>query len=165
MQVSQGKVVGITYTLKLTSGEIADQTTEENPFLFIHGIGQTLEAFDENLAGLTLGADFSFSIAAESGYGVSNPNMVIQIPRSVFEGPNVPSDLLQIGNIVPMQDEHGNPMNGVVREVNDEAVTMDFNHPLADQELHFSGKIVSVRDASPEEMDHGHVHGEGGHHH
>jgi FKBP-type peptidyl-prolyl cis-trans isomerase SlyD len=67
--------------------------------------------------------------------------------------------------MVPMQDQDGNPMNGVILGFDDTTVQIDFNHPLADQDLNFKGAIVSVRDASAEELDHGHVHGPGGHHH
>lgn len=165
MQVSPNKVVGITYTLTLDSGEIADKATTERPFVFIHGIGQTLESFDENLQGLSSGSDFQFSLSADEGYGHSSPDMIIHIPRSVFEGPDVPSDILVVGNMVPMQDQAGNPLNGIILEIESDKVKMDFNHPLAGQSLHFTGTIVSVRDATPEELDHGHVHGPGGHHH
>lgn len=165
MQISTGKVVGITYTLTLDSGEIADQATTENPFVFIHGIGQTLEAFDTNLDGLKQGDAFTFSIQAEDGYGTANPQNIIDLPKSVFAGDDVPSDLLVVGNIVPMQDQDGNPLTGVIREISDDSVKMDFNHPLSDQALNFAGTVVSIREATAEEMDHGHVHGEGGHHH
>ena len=165
MQISPKKVIGITYTLTLDNGEIADEATSEHPFVFIHGIGQTLEAFDNALEGLESGADFKFSISPQEGYGVSSTDMVIDIARSVFDGPEVPKDLLDLGNVVPMQDQDGRPMNGIVLAVDNEKVKMDFNHPLADQNLHFTGTIISVREATADELDHGHVHGPGGHHH
>lgn len=165
MQISTGKVVGITYTLTLDSGEIADQATTENPFVFIHGIGQTLEAFDTHLEGLEKGANFTFKIGAEDGYGTANPQNIIDLPKSVFAGDDVPSDLLVVGNIVPMQDQDGNPLTGIIREIGEENVKMDFNHPLADQALNFTGTVIDIREATAEEMDHGHVHGPGGHHH
>lgn len=165
MQISPQKVVSLTYTLKLSNGDIADETTTESPFAFIHGVGQTLPEFDSNLEGLKAGESFSFSLTAEQGYGSRRPDMIIEIPKSVFDGPEVPKDILQIGNMVPMQDQSGNPLNGTIVDIADDKVTMDFNHPLADEALHFSGVIIEVRDASPEEIDHGHVHGPGGHHH
>jgi FKBP-type peptidyl-prolyl cis-trans isomerase SlyD len=165
MEISPKKVVGITYTLTLTNGEIADQATEERPFLFIHGIGQTLDAFDQNLHGLSSGKPFKFSLSAADGYGDVNPGMVVDIAKSIFEGPEVPKDLLIVGNTVPMQDQEGNALHGTILEIDDEKVKMDFNHPLAGQDLHFTGTVVSVRDASDDELNHGHVHGEGGHHH
>lgn len=165
MQINPKTVVSLTYTLTLDNGDIADQTSDERPFLFIHGVGQTLSAFDKNLEGLKAGDHFSFTLAAHDAYGVSHPDRVINIARSIFEGPEVPPDLLVVGNIVPMQDQDGNPMDGTIIEVDDEKVRMDFNHPLAGQNLHFTGNILSVRNATAEELDHGHVHGPGGHHH
>lgn len=165
MNISANKVVGITYKLTLDSGEIADEATLEHPFVFIHGIGQTLEAFDKNLEGLSLNSEFSFSLSAKEGYGENNERMVIDIPKSTFDGPDVPADILTVGNMIPMQDQEGNPLNGIILEIGGDSVKMDFNHPLADQRLHFSGKVISIRDATESELGHGHVHGPGGHEH
>lgn len=165
MQISPRKVVSITYKLTLDSGELADEATAEHPLLFIHGVGQTLEAFDEKLEGLQSGSEFAFSLTPDEGYGVSREDMVVDLSRQIFEGPNVPEDLLTVGNMVPMQDQDGRPLNGIVLAVDNEQVKMDFNHPLADQNLHFTGTVISIREATPEELDHGHVHGPGGHHH
>lgn len=165
MQIQQNTVVSLSYTLKLQNGEIADQTDSENPFVFIHGIGQTLEAFDNNLTGLETGSKFNFSLSAEEGYGKFNPEAVVKLDKSIFSGPHVSENLLTEGNMVPMQDQNGNPMDGIIREIEETTVTVDFNHPLADEILHFSGEIINVRQATAEELDHGHVHGPGGHHH
>ncbi|MBS3914818.1 MAG: peptidylprolyl isomerase [Bacteroidetes bacterium] len=165
MQISPNKVISISYRLTLDNGELADEATAEHPLMFIHGIGQTLEAFDDKLHGLETGAEFQFSLTPDEGYGTSSPEMVIDISRSIFNGPEVPKDLLELGNMVPMQDQDGRPMNGIVLAVDDQNVRMDFNHPLADQNLHFTGTIISIREATDEEKDHGHVHGPGGHHH
>ncbi len=165
MQIDKNKVVSLTYTLTLQNGEVADTATAESPFVFIHGIGQTLPHFDNNLSGLSAGDSFTFDIEAENAYGLSNEDYKVSIPRSVFSGPEVPADILQVGNMVPMQDNHGNPMNGIILGFDDNEVKLDFNHPLADQKLTFTGSIISVREASAEEQAHGHVHGEGGHHH
>ncbi len=165
MQIGNNKVVTLTYTLTIKSGEVVDTATSDQPFVFIHGIGQTLPLFESNLMDLKAGDEFDFSIDAENGYGLSNDEFKVNIPKEVFSGPEVPADILQIGRMVPMQDQDGNPMNGVILGFDDTTVQIDFNHPLADQELNFKGAIVSVRDASAEELDHGHVHGPGGHHH
>ena len=89
-------------------------------------------------------------------------NFIVDIPKNIFEGPDVPKDILQVGASLPMQDQEGNPMDGTVMEIGDETVKMDFNHPLAGEALNFKGSVVAIRDASQEELDHGHVHGEGG---
>lgn len=165
MHISPNTVVSLTYTLTLDSGAIADQTSDERPFVFIHGIGQTLPAFDEKLTGLKAGDHFTFSLTGEDAYGAAHPDRIINIARSVFAGPDVPPDLLVVGNIVPMQDQDGNPMEGTIVEIDEEKVRMDFNHPLAGQSLHFTGNILAVRAATDDELSHGHVHGPGGHHH
>ena len=108
MQISPEKVVSVVYTLTLNNGAIADQADETQPFAFIHGIGQTLPAFDDALAGLVAGDEFNFSLTADDAYGMPNTDWVIDIPRSVFDGPDVPSDILVIGAVLPMQDQNGN---------------------------------------------------------
>jgi FKBP-type peptidyl-prolyl cis-trans isomerase SlyD len=165
MQIEKNKVVSLTYTLTLDNGEVADTATLESPFVFIHGIGQTLPQFDLQLSGLKPGDAFEFDIDAENAYGISNEAYKIHVPRNVFEGPDVPADLLEVGNMVPMQDDQGNPMNGIILSIDDNSVLIDFNHPLSDQKLHFKGDIISLREATAEELAHGHVHGDGGHHH
>ncbi len=165
MQIEKNKVVSLTYTLTLDNGEIADTATKDAPFVFIHGIGQTLPKFDSELNGLKAGDTFEFEIDPENAYGVSNEEYKVNVPKSVFSGPDVPNDILQVGNMVPMQDDQGNPLNGIILSINDETVMIDFNHPLSDQKLHFKGDIISLREATAEELAHGHVHGEGGHHH
>jgi FKBP-type peptidyl-prolyl cis-trans isomerase SlyD len=160
--IAPNKVVSLSYTLMLNSGELADEATADQPLVFIHGIGQTLPAFDDQLDGLSVGDTFSFTLSAEDGYGESSPNYVVEIPKNIFEGPDVPDDILEIGATLPMQDQDGNPMDGVVVEIGDDTVTMDFNHPLAGEALGFSGTVLDIREATQEELDHGHVHGEGG---
>ena len=165
MQVGKNKVVSLTYTLTLQNGEEADTGTEQSPFTFIHGIGHTLPHFDSNLNDLKAGDAFNFDIEAEHAYGVSSEDNIVSIPKDVFSGPDVPKDILTIGNMIPMQDNYGNPMQGTIKDIPDSEVLMDFNHPLADQKLNFTGTIISVREATADELDHGHVHGPGGHHH
>lgn len=160
--IKPNAVVGVSYQLKLSNGELADEATSEQPLLFIHGIGQTLPDFDSNLSGLSIGDNFEFTLTAEQGYGEHNPNYVVDLEKQIFEGPDVPEDLLTVGNMLPMQDQEGNPLDGKVLEVGDATVKMDFNHPLAGESLNFTGTVLSIREATPEELSHGHVHGEGG---
>ncbi len=165
MEVGTNKVVTLTYTLTINNGEVVDTATNDQPFVFIHGIGQTLPLFESNLLNLKAGDSFDFNIDAENGYGVSNDDYIVNIPKATFSGPNVPADILVVGRTVPMQDHEGNPMNGIILSIDDEVVKMDFNHPLADEDLNFKGTIIEVREATAAELDHGHVHGPGGHHH
>jgi len=163
MQIAKDKVVLVSYELKIESGEVVDSATPEDPFSFIHGIGQTLEAFDNNLNGLNIGDTFKFELEAEDAYGLVVEENVVSIPRGAFG--EMPEDELAEGAELPMQDNQGNRFYGTVLEFDSENVLMDFNHPLAGEKLLFSGKIIGVRDATAEEISHGHVHGEGGHHH
>lgn len=163
MQVEKNKVVALSYTLKLDTGEVVDQADEKEPFLFIHGIGQTLEQFDANLNGLASGDKFEFSLEAEDAYGEFEEDKIVPIPKNVFG--EVSSDQIYVGAEFPMQDNFGNSLFGVVQTIAEDAIIMDFNHPLAGQKLFFRGNILEIRDASAEELDHGHVHGPGGHHH
>lgn len=160
--INPNTVVGVSYQLKLSNGELADEATSEQPLLFIHGIGQTLPDFDSQLTGLSIGDNFEFTLTAEQGYGEHNPNYVVDLEKQIFEGPDVPEDLLTVGNMLPMQDQEGNPLDGKVLEVGEATVKMDFNHPLAGESLNFSGTVLSIREATQEELSHGHVHGEGG---
>jgi len=161
MIVSKHKVVTLTYELRNSDGNMVDTATHENPFTFIHELGMTLEDFDKNLAGLKSGDDFSFVLSPEEGYGDVNEEAIVPIPANIFDGEELPEGLLTVGNVVPMQDGQGNPLNGKIISIDTENIIMDFNHPLAGSNLHFSGKIISVREATPQELEHGHVHAEG----
>lgn len=165
LSVAPNHVVSIAYTLSLSNGEVADFADLDEPLVFIHGVGQTLPAFDEHLNGLNVGDGFTFQLTAEQGYGDFDKSWIVELPKSVFVGDDVPDNVLELGAMLPMQDDDGNPMDGKVIEIGDETVKMDFNHPLAGEALHFTGSIIEVRVATADELDHGHVHGEGGHHH
>ena len=103
--------------------------------------------------------NYSFSIDPEDGYGANDETAVINLPVEVFKvGEAIDFSVLKVGNMLPMSDNQGNVLNGKVVSYDDEMVKMDFNHPLAGHHLHFSGKIIEIRDASKEEMEHGHVH-------
>ncbi|MCB0618710.1 MAG: FKBP-type peptidyl-prolyl cis-trans isomerase [Saprospiraceae bacterium] len=167
MTVSQDKVVSISYQLNLDApdGEFVQKVEADDPLAFIYGIGQLLPDFEKNIAGLKVGDGFEFNIP--QGYGAFIQENVIDVPISIFvdENGEPVNDILQEGNSIPMQDQQGRPLTGYVLEIGPETVKMDFNHPLAGKDLFFKGEIVDVRDATPEELDHGHVHGPGGHHH
>jgi FKBP-type peptidyl-prolyl cis-trans isomerase SlyD len=170
MKVEKNNVVTLTYSLRIPDQDgdmdVVEVVTEEDPMLFIHGISGLPEGFENQIEGLVTGDTFDFTIEAEEGYGEFDPEAVVELPRSVFQSPDVnEEELLQIGNIIPMTNEDGERMHGQVVELKDEVVVMNFNHPLAGKAMHFEGKIIAIRPATPEEIDHGHVHGEGGHHH
>lgn len=165
MKIAKHTVPSVTYTL-VVDGEVVDMAEKDKPLLFIHGIGMMVPGFEKNLEGMKAGENYKFSLKPEEAYGLYDEGAVVDLPKSTFEvDGKVKEDLLNIGQVVPMQDQNGNPLNGTVMEVTNETVKMDFNHMLAGKELNFTGEILEVREATQAEIDHGHVHGPGGHQH
>ncbi|HPG33390.1 MAG: FKBP-type peptidyl-prolyl cis-trans isomerase [Lentimicrobiaceae bacterium] len=168
MTISENKVVSLTYELKLdnASGEVVDMADASEPLVFLYGAGNMLPKFESNLANLKVNDNFEFTLASADAYGDFIEEAIIDLPIDIFmvEG-KIDPDMLTIGNIIPMQDNEGHPMDGVVVAVENDQVKMDFNHPMAGKTLYFTGKILDLRDATEEELSHGHVHGPHGHHH
>ena len=169
MKIANNTVVSVSYQLhaNFPSQEKKHIETADaaHPLTFLFGGGGLIPGFERNLDGLSPGEKFSFSIDAAEGYGSIDNNAIISLPIEIFKVDNVIDfNILKAGNILPMSDNEGNTMNGKVVSYNEKDVTMDFNHPLAGQTLHFSGEVLNVREATPEEVSHGHVHsGEHGH--
>lgn len=163
MQVGNNKVVTVTYqlhsNLPSTAKNHVETADKSNPLQFLYGSGMMIPGFEKGLAGKSTGDSFDFVINSEEGYGDNDATAVVDLPIDIFKVDNaVDLNILKIGNVLPMSDNMGNVMNGKVISFDDTAVKMDFNHPLAGHELHFSGEIIEVREASQEELDHGHVH-------
>jgi len=168
MKIEDNKVVTLTYELRQDNaqGELIQKVESGRPFVYLFGVGGLLPKFETSLKGLQAGDTFSFGLSPEEGYGEVTEEAIIDLEKSIFEVNGViDQKLLEIGNTITMQDQHGNPLDGIVVEVGSDTVKMDFNHPLAGESLHFSGEILEVRDATAEEIAHGHVHGPHGHHH
>ncbi len=165
MKIEKHTVPSVTYTL-VVDGEVVDKAEKDQPLSFIQGIGMMVPGFEKNLEGLSSGDNYKFTLQPDEAYGPYDDDSVVDLPISVFtvDG-EVKADMLNIGQVVPMQDQNGNPLNGTVLEVTEKAVKMDFNHMLAGKELSFTGEILKVRAATKDELDHGHIHGPGGHHH
>lgn len=162
------KVVSLTY--KLTNhktGEKIEETNAEHPMLFLVGAGHIIPDFEENLYGKKAGDIFNFSIQSQHAYGTFSEEQVVQIPSHVFhdESGKIDDEAIRVGALIPMSDNEGNHLRGKVLEINPEYVRMDFNHPLAGTDLQFEGEILEVREATSDELAHGHAHGPGGHHH
>ncbi|WP_019949613.1 FKBP-type peptidyl-prolyl cis-trans isomerase [Hymenobacter aerophilus] len=169
-QISANKVVTITYDLSVTDENqqkvLVESADTDAPMVFLFGQSGLPEEFERQLADKNSGDSFSFSLTPEQAYGDYDEQAVVDIPRSVFEiDGQTDEEMLQVGNFLPMADNQGHHMQGKVVEISDDNVKMDFNHPLAGMVMHFDGKVADVREATAEEMDHGHVHGEGGHQH
>lgn len=165
MQIKKNTVVSLHYRLQKDNaeGDLVEETFGSDPLVFLYGAGQMIPDFEANLAGKGEGDAESFGIKAENAYGTVNPEAIVPLPKSTFviDG-KLAEDLLVVGKSIPMSDDQGRRMMGLVKEVKDEEVILDFNHPMAGQDLFFSVEIQSVRKATEEEVSHGHVHGPGG---
>lgn len=168
MQITKNTVVSLTYVLKHdnANGEIIEETRAGDPLVFLYGNGQMLPKFEENLSTLKTGDAFEFTLTSADAYGEKDQDAIIDLDKGIFmiDG-KTDDELLTIGNVIPMRDDQGNMLQGTVVSVSNDSVRMDFNHPMAGNTLHFTGKVVDVRIATDEELSHGHVHGAGGHHH
>ena len=168
MNITENSVVSLNYTLKNhATGEKIEETTTENPLVFLYGVQAMIPEFEEQMAGKSKGDKVEFSIKAENAYGTFEDEQIAMIPANIFHGEDgkVDTEFFFIGAMVPMSDNDGNHLRGKILEIDDENIKMDFNHPLAGTDLHFSVEVLDVREATSEELDHGHVHGEHGHQH
>jgi FKBP-type peptidyl-prolyl cis-trans isomerase SlyD len=155
MKVENNKMVSLIYELREndSNGRIIEALDESRPLKFIYGTGRLLPVFESNISLLNSGDPFSFTLNSEMAYGDKREEMIINVPLSVFETDGkVNEDICRVGNEVPMTDSDGNPLTGVINEITDTYVRMDFNHPMAGLDLYFSGKIVEVREASESEL-------------
>ena len=160
MQITKDSVVVVEYTLKDKEGTVIDSTSEEGPMAYLQGHGNLLPKFEEQLEGKAKGYSVVFTLSPEEGYGTKRPELIMDVPKSQFEG----MDDLEAGMQFETDTPDG-PMVLVVVAVKGDQVTVDGNSPLAGMELHFDVKVTDVRAATDEELQHGHVHGPGGHHH
>ncbi|MBN1986888.1 MAG: FKBP-type peptidyl-prolyl cis-trans isomerase [Prolixibacteraceae bacterium] len=155
MEVGKYSMVTLTYDLRIDdeNGEVIEQATEAQPLQFLYGAGVMLPKFETHLAGLREGEPFTIKLKKQDAYGEVNDDAVVELPKQVFlvDG-NFDDELIKVGNMVPMMSSNGQRLNGLVLEVNDDTVKMDFNHPLAGEDLYFSGKVLEVREASEEEL-------------
>ena len=161
MQIEKNKVALLEYTLTDSAGEVMDTSEGGDPLAYIQGIGNLIPGLEEELEGKSAGDELNVVVQPEKGYGVRNDALVQQVNREVFQG----VDELQVGMQFHAQGEDGGNHMIWITEINGDDVTIDGNHPLAGQTLTFDVKVLEVRDATAEELDHGHVHGPGGHHH
>ncbi|TDG35979.1 peptidylprolyl isomerase [Pedobacter changchengzhani] len=165
MNISENTVVSLTYELHTTNQEgqqvFVEKADEENALVFLYGVGMMLPKFEEHLTGLTVGDEYSFELSAVDGYGEKDPGAFADLPISMFteQGAEAPN----VGDVIPLQDNNGNQFRAGVTAVHEQTISVDLNHPMAGKNLIFAGKILSVREATPEELTHGHAHGADGH--
>ncbi len=152
MKVAQNKMVSVDYKLTV-DGQIADQSMPGQPLQFIYGTGMLLPKFEEAILDKEPGEKVAFTLQPEDGYGVYHPEALVELPKTIFmvEG-KLAEDILFEGSQVPMADAQGNRMMGIIKEVGEESVKMDFNHPMAGKVLNFEVEVVEVRDVTPEDL-------------
>ena len=159
MKIAQNTVVEFTYELEV-DGQVVDHTVKERPLDYIHGTGSLLPKLEEHIEGMTAGDKFDVTLSPADGYGEVDPQRVIDLPKAAFEvNGEIREDLLVPGNTIPMMNSMGGVIPGVVIEVTEDSVKMDLNHRMAGKTLHFTGEIVSVREATEKELTEG-LHGE-----
>ncbi|MCB8967981.1 MAG: peptidylprolyl isomerase [Chloroflexota bacterium] len=161
LRVADDMVVGIDYTLRLDDGEVVDSSADGEPLEYLHGYGEIIPGLEKALQGLVVGDKKEVTIEPDDAYGEYDDESFQLVPLDIF-----PDDLeLEEGMELHMRDsETGQVLQAFVAEVQEEAVLLDLNHPLAGETLIFNVEIVSLRPATDEELDHGHVHGAEHHH-
>lgn len=156
MKIGKNKFVSLIYELRCCNknGSIVEIVTAEEPLTFVYGRGELLDEFESNLKGLKKGDDFEFQIIADNAYGHFSEDAVVDLPKEIFEqaGVNL-KEILFIGNEVPMKDKDGNEYTGIIVKLKKSSVVVDFNHPLAGEDLYFKGEVIEVRTPTAEELE------------
>jgi FKBP-type peptidyl-prolyl cis-trans isomerase SlyD len=160
VEISADKVVLIHYTLKDDAGNVLDSSAGGEPLAYIQGHGNLVAGLEKALEGKADGSQVAVSVSPEEGYGKYEAGLIQRVPKRSLQG----AGEVKKGMQFQARTEDGMRLFTVTGVVGD-MVTLDGNHPLADKTLHFDVQVVGVRDATGEELEHGHVHGAGGHHH
>jgi FKBP-type peptidyl-prolyl cis-trans isomerase SlyD len=160
MEIAADRVVLIHYTLKDDNGAVIDSSAGGDPLAYIQGHGNLVAGLEKALEGRQDGDAVVVSVSPEEGYGKHDAALIQRVPKRALQG----SGEIKKGMQFQARTDDGMRMFTVTAVVGD-MVTLDGNHPLADKTLNFDVKVVSVREATSEELEHGHVHGAGGHHH
>jgi FKBP-type peptidyl-prolyl cis-trans isomerase SlyD len=161
MKVAAKTVVSLEYSLHLGDGAIIDSSSQGGgPLTYLHGSQQIIPGLEKQLEGMSAGDSKQVKVDPKDGYGERDPEAVQQVNKEMFGGRAV-----KAGDELVAVDEHQNEIPVRIEAVNGDQVTVDFNHPLAGKTLHFSVKVTEVREATQEELTHGHVHAHGDHHH
>ena len=160
MNISEQCVASFHYTLTDGSGKVLDSSNGQDPLSYLHGSGNIIPGLEKALLGKTIGDKFNISIPASEAYGLRDDSMVQELPSNMFEG----IDKIEEGMEFHAETEHGLQVVTVTK-VEGDNVTIDGNHPLAGVDLTFDVEVTAIRAATEEEVEHGHAHGAGGHHH
>lgn len=160
MQISKNSVVTLNYTLKNDQGEVLDES-QDGSFLYMHGAGGIIPGLEGQLEGKSAGDSFSAHIEPADGYGERDDSMVQVVPRDMFDKDHP----IEVGTQFHAESPEGEMLTVTVTNIEGDDITVDGNHPLAGIALNFDVKIADIREASAEEIEHGHAHGPDGHHH
>lgn len=154
MSIAENKVVSFHYTLKNSEGEVLDSSEGQEPLAYLHGHGGIIPGLENAMAGKVEGDSFEVNVKPEDGYGEINAELIQAVSRDAFQG----VDEIEPGMRFQTESPEGHAQIIVVKEVAENEVIIDANHELAGEELNFAIEVVAIRDASAEELDHGHVH-------
>ncbi|MBC7615627.1 MAG: peptidylprolyl isomerase [Pedobacter sp.] len=164
MNINSNTVVSITYELHTTTPEgqqvFVEKANEEQPLVFLFGVGMMLPKFEEHLLGLKVGDEYSFELSPADGYGEIDATAHVDLPLDMFKEAG---ELPNVGDVIPLTDNNGNQFRAGVTGVSETEISVDLNHPMAGKNLIFVGTILTVREATADELNHGHAHGADGH--
>jgi len=160
MPIKQDSVVSIHYTLRDDAGQTIDSSTGGEPLAYLHGHGNIVPGLERELEGKSAGDKLSVTVSPAEGYGEYDRQLVQKIPRRALRGVTQVRVGMQLHTHTPQ-----GPRAVTVTQIVGDMLTLDGNHPLAGKNLHFEIEVTGVREPTPEELAHGHVHGAGGHHH
>ena len=164
MNINSNTVVSITYELHTTTPEgqqvFVEKASEEQPLVFLFGVGMMLPKFEEHLLGLKIGDEYSFELSPADGYGEIDATAHADLPLDMFKEAG---ELPNVGDVIPLTDNNGNQFRAGVTGVSETEISVDLNHPMAGKNLIFVGTILTVREATADELKHGHAHGADGH--
>lgn len=158
--IADQKVVSLNFTVKDIDGQIVDSSEGGEPLVYLHGQNNIIPGLEAALEGKAAGEEFEVTVEPAQGYGEYNDEILQVVPRDAFQG----VENIEQGMVFTAQTQNG-PVQLVVAKIEGDDITVDPNHPLAGKTLNFTGSVIEVRAATEEELAHGHVHGEGGHHH
>ena len=160
MNIEKNKVASIDYTLTNDNGEVLDSSSGREPLAYLHGNSGLIPGLEKELEGKVKGDKLIAIIAPDQAYGVRAEELVQEIPLENFH------DASEVKMGAQFQVDNGDhPHIATITAIGDKSATVDMNHPLADETLHFDVEVMDVREPTKEELKHGHVHGAGGHHH
>ncbi|SON50904.1 peptidylprolyl isomerase [Vibrio tapetis] len=157
MKITKNTVVSVAYQVKLEDGVVVDQSTIEAPLDYLHGHNNLITGLENELEGKEVGAKFSATVSPDEAYGEHNDDLVQRVPADVFQG----VEEIEVGMRFLADTDQG-PIPVEVTEVDGDEVVVDGNHMLAGQTLTFDVEVVAIREATAEEVEHGHIHKEGG---